>query len=260
MQSWIPSVPGAAIPSIKGTEKALGKQNVTSHMSKAGKPKPTENLLPVPVQQGAVSESCKRKQKKNARIGGGLKVYWANFRKRIGTGTAPSTTSMVGDGSATGSSNTRPTTTTDDEKEEVDEIVVDRTWSEEIKSSVAHSEAGVAASPEKSNGHYQPAETSVDHESLQHYEGFWALSSPLVFIRWRCWPLVREFFTSRFFDQKSEERYQKENWFMRKVCVATKWVPIAHPIPIAYCAVVFRVLHYQLGSRMCLHRPSLGSH
>jgi len=226
------------MPSINGAEEALDKQNVPSYMSKAGKPNPVENLLPVPVQQGAGSESCKRKQK-NARIGGGLKVYWANFRKRIGTGTAPSTTSMVGDGSATGSSNTRPATTTDDEKEEVDEIVVDRAWSEEIKSSVAHSEAGVVASPEKSNGHYQPAETSVDHESLQHYEGFWALSSPLVFIRWRCWPLVKEFFTSRFFDQKAEERYQKENWFMRK--------------PVALWSSVFFIINWVLGCAFIAH-------
>jgi osomolarity two-component system sensor histidine kinase SLN1 len=244
------------MPSIKGEEEALGKQNVASYMPKAGKPNPAENLLPVPVQQGAGSDSCKRKQKKNARIGGGLKVYWANFRKRIGTGTAPSTTSMVGDGSATGSSNTRPATTTDDEKEEVDEIVVDRTWSEEIKSSVAHSEAGMAASPEKSNGHHQPAETSVDHESLQHYEGFWALSSPLVFIRWRCWPLVMEFFASRFFDQKSEERYQKENWFMRKVCVWQRsGFPslILSPQPIALWSSVFFIINWVLGCAFIAH-------
>ena len=218
MQSWIPSVPDAVMPSIKGMEEELAKHNGSSHMSKTLNPDPAENLLPVPVQQGAGSESGKRKQKKNARIGGGLRVYWASFRKRIGTGTAPSTTSMVGDGSATGSSHTRPTTTIYDEKEEVDEVVVDRTWSEEIKTSTAHSEAGVA-SPEKSNGHHQTAETSLDHESFQHYEGFWALSSALVFIRWRLWPMVNEFFSSRFFDQKSEEQYQKENWFLRKVCV-----------------------------------------
>jgi len=42
--------------------------------------------------------------------------------------------------------------------------------------------------------------------------------------------------------------------------VATKKVPIAYPVSIACCAVVFRVLHYQLGSGMCLHRPSPGSH
>src|SRR6266481_293599 len=101
MQSWIPSVPDAVMPSIKGVEEEFTKHNGSSHMSKTLNPDPAENLLPVPVQQGAGSEFGKRKQKKNARIGGGLRVYWANFRKRIGTGTAPSTTSMVGDGSAT---------------------------------------------------------------------------------------------------------------------------------------------------------------
>jgi hypothetical protein len=123
---------------------------------------------------------------------------------------------MIGEGSTAGSVNTRPTTATDDEKEEVDEIVVDRTWSEEIKSSVAHSDAGAAASPEKSNGH-QHANTSLDYDSLEQNEGKSAMWSLLVFIRWRFWPKVMEFFTCRFVDAKSEERYQKENWFLRKV-------------------------------------------
>jgi osomolarity two-component system sensor histidine kinase SLN1 len=208
--------------SIKGAEAvgmpnlhngSTNKQNGSFNMSKLVTPIPAE-ILPVPVQHGV------RKQKKTARIGGGLKVHWANFRKRIGTGTAPSTSSMVGDSSAAGSSQNRPhaTTTTDEETGEVDEIVVDRTWSEEIKSSVAHSEAEARASPEKSNSH-QPPETTLDHESMDHYDGFWGLWSPLVFIRWRLWPMALEFFTCRFFDEKSEEHYRKENWFMRKVCV-----------------------------------------
>jgi osomolarity two-component system, sensor histidine kinase SLN1 len=205
------------MPSIKAAEEEPGSFD----MSKPVTSSPAKNILPVPVQQGA--ESNKRKRKKNARIGGGLGVYWAHLRKRIGTGTAPSTTSMVGDGSgsAGGSSNTRPATTVEDEREEVDEIVVDRTWSEELKSSVAHSDAGAAASPEKSNGHQPTQNTSMDHDSFEHHDGFWALWSPLDFLRWRLWPMVIQFFTSRFFDPKSEERYQKENWFMRKVCKHT---------------------------------------
>jgi len=226
--------------------------NGSSAMSKALTPSPPQNLLPVPVQQGAGSVSSKRRQKKNARIGGGFKVHWANLRKRIATGTAPSTSSMVGESTAAGSSITRPPTmATDDEKEEVDEVVVDRTWSEEIKSSVVHSEAGVVPSPEKSNSH-QPVDNSMDHDSLEHYGGFWALSSPLVFIRWRLWPMVMEFFTSRFFDEKSEEHYRKENWFMRKVCVYFIWWQSSLIDPLACCVMVFYIPHHQLGSGMCI--------
>ena len=208
------SIKGAEVVGMSSlTNGITNQQNGSSTMSKPVTPHPPEDVLPAPVQQGADSE---RKHKKTARIGGGLRVHWVSLRKRIGTATAPSTSeSMIGDSSAAGSSNThsRPP---DDESEEVDEIVVDRTWSEEIKSSVAQSEVGAAASPEKSNSH-QPADNSLDHDSLEHYEGFWASSSPLVFLRWRLWPMVTEFFTGKLFDEKAEDHYRNENWFVRKV-------------------------------------------
>lgn len=182
--------------------------NDTSNMT----PIPPDNLLPAPVQQNtAASATGGRKQKKSARIGGGLKVHWVKLKKRIGTGTAPSTSSMIGESSGTGSSQRQQTT--DDEKDEVDEVIVDRTWSEDI--SVAHSDAG--PSPEKSNSH-QHAGTSLEHESVDHIEGFRGLWTPLIFLRWRLWPLVWDFFTSRFVDEKAEQYYRKENWFIRKVC------------------------------------------
>lgn len=229
MVFWTRSLSGATASSSKWSEEVgmptLRKDSsdlhhASSEMSSAPVTSiPPENLLPVPVIQGTGSATGKGKTaKKSARIGTprgrGLSVHWATFKKRIGTGTAPSTSSMIGgDSSAADSTNRRPTM--DEEKEDVDEVVVDRTWSEEIKSSVAHSEAGV--SPEKSNSH-PPAGTSIiDHDSFEHVEGFWAIWSPLVLIRWRLWPMLMEFFTSRFFDDKAEEHYRKENWFMRKV-------------------------------------------
>lgn len=177
-------------------------------------PTPPGNLLPEPVQQKAAP---RRRQKKSARISGGLTVHWLNLKKRIGTGsgTAPSTSSMVGESSAAESSHRQPTT--DDEKDEVDEVIVDRVWSEDLRSSVAHSDAGVGRSPEKSNSH-QPPGTSLDHESADHIGGFWGLWTPLVILRWRLWPVLWDFFTCRFIDQKSEEHYRRENWFIRKVC------------------------------------------
>lgn len=177
-------------------------------------PVPPGNLLPGPVQQNTAS---RRKQKKSARIGGGgLTVHWVNLKKRIGTGsgTAPSTSSMVGESSGTESNHRQPTT--DNEKDEVDEVIVDRAWSEDLKSSVARSDADAGASPEKSNSH-QPPGTSLEHESIDHIDGFWGLWTPLIILRWRLWPVVWDFFTCRFIDEKSEEHYRKENWFIRKV-------------------------------------------
>lgn len=179
---------------------------------------PPEYLLPVPVIQGPGLTIGKGKTtNKSARIGAprgrGLPAHWATFKKRFGTSTAPSTSSMIG-GDSSAEDSTHPRPAMDDEKEDVDEVIVDRIWSEEIKSSVAHSDIG--GSPEKSNSHL-PAGTSINHDSSEHVEGFWAVWSPWVFIRWRLWPMLMEFFTSRFSDVKAEAHYRKENWFMRKV-------------------------------------------
>lgn len=179
---------------------------------------PPDPLLPAPilyrVRTTTSVNSRQRKQKKNARISGGLRVHWASFKKRIGTVTAPSTSSVMGESSAAGSYHRKQPAEDDDDNDEVDEVVVDRTWTEEIKSSVAHSEAG--ASPEKSDGLRQPG-TSVDHESIEHHSGFWGLWTPLLVLRWRIYPFIVDFFTSSYFDPNAEQHYLKENWFMRKV-------------------------------------------
>ncbi len=90
-----------------------------------------------------------------------------------------------------------------EQTDQVDEVVVDRTWTEDIKSSVSHSEHG--AIPEKSGGSNQK-EANSDHESVV-YGGIWNTSTPLGILRWRAWPFVMEIFSSRFIDEKSEVHY-----------------------------------------------------
>lgn len=96
---------------------------------------------------------------------------------------------------------------------EVNEVVVDRVWSEEIKSSVSHSEQG--ATPEKSGSCHPIGPSASDHDSL-HNEGFWYLSSHLVILRWRAWPVIVKFFSSSFADENFEQHYALENWFIKK--------------------------------------------
>jgi osomolarity two-component system, sensor histidine kinase SLN1 len=196
--------------------------------------------LPVPV-QSAMSTSSRRKTKKSARIdqgGGGpgpaLRVHWARFKKRIGTGTAPSSSSEVGDSAYTGGSSViggrggmqgEDGGGEDDSKRgPVDEVVVDRSWFDEIKSSVvSQSEqdptketgtgggGGGASAP---NG----GTNTTDHDSMPpHPEGFWAWNMCTVMIRYRLWPSVMDFFSLRFIDEQSENHYRKETWFMQKV-------------------------------------------
>ncbi|KAJ3504573.1 hypothetical protein NLJ89_g7867 [Agrocybe chaxingu] len=146
-----------------------------------------------------------------ARVGG-LTVHWARFKKRIGTGTAPSSSSHIGD-SAVETGYSRRMEMAPEANDVVDEVVVDRVWTEEIKSSVTHSDNG--ASPEKSGGSHQQNHGASDHGSL-NYEGRWRWWTPFAIIRYRTWPLLMEIFSSRFVDEKSEQHYAQEHWFMKK--------------------------------------------
>ncbi|KAH8995058.1 hypothetical protein EDB86DRAFT_2804879 [Lactarius hatsudake] len=169
---------------------------------------------PVVLPPTAVTVSTTpRRQKKTIRINGAhrVRVHWGRFRRRLGTDASLSTPSLVADSAAANhidfieSDNHSP----DEDNAEVDEVVVDRNWSDDTKSSVSLSEQNI--SPEKSGGH------SADHDSVTvHTGGFWRLCMPLIVLRWRVFPAVVNFFSPKFPNEKSELHYIKENWFMRK--------------------------------------------
>jgi hypothetical protein len=192
---------------------------------------------------GGLMVNPTRGPKRSPHFAGGLRERWASFVKRMGSGTAPSTSSIldvsrnsiqtcIGDDrssfifrpqTSNGDSslqlhriNKRP----EDEREEpqeVDEIVVDRKWSEDIKTSTVPSDHGGGVSPEKSAGQSnQPGSTDRESTSGQA-QGLWAHSMILIVLRYRIWPAVTEFFFPRFLDEKSEAHYRKELWFYRKV-------------------------------------------
>ncbi|EIN11065.1 hypothetical protein PUNSTDRAFT_125617 [Punctularia strigosozonata HHB-11173 SS5] len=175
--------------------------------------------LPVPVQ------SASAVKKKSARIldGSGPSTPWTRFkRRRLGTGTAPSTSSLR-DESGTGTESLARVRThvadpdTEPEDDAVDEVVVDREWLHEIMTSVVSpSESGAALGAAPHGG--APGGTTVtDAESdAYHTHGLWGCCSPLVILRYRVWPAIFDFFCLRFHDDKSETQYKKENWFMRK--------------------------------------------
>ena len=87
---------------------------------------------------------------------------------------------------------------------EVDEVVVDREWGGDIRSSV-HSEHG--GSPDKSresNPGMGYGGTNTDRDSVAiHADGFWGSWMPLVYLRYRLWPIVYAFFATHFMDEKS---------------------------------------------------------
>ncbi|KAI0923514.1 hypothetical protein AcV5_009035 [Taiwanofungus camphoratus] len=174
--------------------------------------------LPTPITQPSDFSGRRGKQKKSARVTRGLRIHWDTFKRKLGTGTAPSTSSALepdesGDSYSNG--RTRTDVQAEESDEHVDEVIVDRQWSDEIKSSsITHSEHG--GTPEKSGSNH-PNGTNTDRESLAlHPEGFWSLCLPLVVLRWRLWPFIHGFFWNHFVDEKSEMHYNKENWFLRK--------------------------------------------
>jgi hypothetical protein len=137
-----------------------------------------------------------------------LKVHWIEFKKKLGTGTAPSTSSLHDDSTA-GSIHGREQVPGQPE-DEVDEVVIDREWMEDRKTTTK------SESAHPFNDNRPPGGTNTDRESFAVVEGFWARSTVLIALRWRLWPAMLSFFRPRFMDAKSEAQYSKESWFYRK--------------------------------------------
>jgi hypothetical protein len=172
--------------------------------SNTGMPTPepsthVDESLPIPVVQNRNAPSSIRRKRRSARFGG-LALHWARLKKRV-IGTAPSSSSIVGDSAAECSYTLRMEAYL--ESEEVNEVVVDRVWSEDVKTSLTQSELG--PSPERT-GSYPIGPSASDNESV-HYRSFWTLCSYLAVLRWRLWPVIVHFFSSRFADEKSEQHY-----------------------------------------------------
>ncbi|KAJ7117815.1 hypothetical protein C8R44DRAFT_201560 [Mycena epipterygia] len=93
------------------------------------------------------------------------------------------------------------------ESDEVDEVVVDRSWSEDFETETNSDAAETASSRHDA--------TASDAGTLDaHPDGLWALP-PLVFIRGRLWPVFVEFYMPRF-EEADERLYQREVWGQTK--------------------------------------------
>ncbi|KAI0091448.1 hypothetical protein BDY19DRAFT_983786 [Irpex rosettiformis] len=175
--------------------------------------------LPPPVQEAGSQRNGRRKK---TRISLGLRAHFDHFLRKLGSGTAPSTSSAIdestGDSMSYGKSRGTAKADTGDPDGVVDEVVVDREWSGEIKSSVHSGEhGGGEKSGESRNGVGGYGGTSTDRESLAlQVDGFWASNTLLVYLRYRIWPAVYGFFATHVVDEKSEAHYRKESWFLRK--------------------------------------------
>lgn len=182
---------------------------------------PCDKGLPTPVTQRASTSFASRRRKKarieDAARGGRFRVHWDRFLRKIGSGTAPSSSSAFDDSNGEGSTSHRAKAPPQDEEDiPLDEVVVDREWADDVKTcSTTNSEQG--QSPEKSGGSGQLGGTNTDRDSVAvRADGFWGSCLPLIWLRWRLWPFLLGFFCTRFLDERSEDHYNKENWFLRK--------------------------------------------
>lgn len=211
--------------------------------------------LPLPVAQAGTAASAPRKKRKMPRIDH-LRVYWAYLLKHIGA-ESPSTSSAIAEIS---NSQIGPRTDDDPDADEVDEIVVDRDWTEDIESSVTvnHSERPQEKSGCDSHVTHVGTGTSttVSHESsaiLDHDAGL--LRQFLFFLRWEVWPAVYNFFDVQFYDQKTEKQYQKERWFIRKVLYFLKLMATLFTSSSVFSTLVSLIFHRQLGHRSINNCP-----
>jgi osomolarity two-component system, sensor histidine kinase SLN1 len=157
----------------------------------ASPPPPTGGgLLPAPATSRP--DSTRRKESRTVTLAGrrGLRVHWARFKRRLGEGTAPSESSVLEQSTGAGSSVRRSGPAAESAEDDgVDEVVVDRTWAEEMRSSCP-SDHGQNP-PKSGNSHSQSQSqqqngTNTDHDSdaLRLAEGFWGCCSFLIIIRW----------------------------------------------------------------------------
>lgn len=201
----------------------------------------TTALLPPPVTDDSSSPTKRSKSKKNARVTTDLRLHWEKFRRRFAAASAPSTSSQIDDSTSesnTLSKSTQPNPTPlDDPDDLLDEVIVDREWSNDIKSSSNHSDHG--PSPDKSGGSNHLPGTNTDHESFTlHLDGFWAKAPFLIYLRWRLWPAISSFFLQQFVDQKSEAHYTKENWFLRKVSSSSPFLLLSPHLSLEFGTMV----------------------
>jgi len=171
---------------------------------------PTEPvLLPIPATTKLDPSAATSKRRRLSWFPRSLRVHWTEFKKRLATGTAPSTSSLYDDGTSASIHGKEPVP--GQPEDEVDEVVVDREWTEDTRKTTTKSESAHPFGDSR-----QPGGTNTDRESFAAVEGFWARSTILIILRWRLWPAILDFFRPRFVDSKSEAQYNKESWFYRK--------------------------------------------
>lgn len=154
-----------------------------------------------------------------------LRVHWARFKQRLGTGSAPSESLL--DGTGTGASSTSsggaikhgyvvPVEDEQDEAMEVDQIVVDNDLGTTVPSETSEAEAEAphthtTSEEKRPEGRSHTTSFMSDAGHTLHY--LWDHNFVFSFFRWTLWPLLYHFFSMQFGDLKMEHEFRKESWW-----------------------------------------------
>jgi osomolarity two-component system, sensor histidine kinase SLN1 len=185
-------------------------------------------VLPAPVLQSlpeGSNRSCKKQTRFQENTKSRLKSMWQHVLGKFNTSPIPpsSDADTGADDSDTGDyydtwwgSNKRGMALA--EAEEIDEVVVDREWSDGLKSYSSSDQGGDKVRNFSAANDPSVLSPVAEGESETiHTEGLARATGLRTFIRWRIWPAVYDFFDTQFVNQHSEELYKRENWHLRKV-------------------------------------------
>lgn len=213
--------------SSSSVEKTIALANIPGSSTARTDFVDAEPGLPPPVLH---RPARKRTSEKKLRIGresvaitDRMRLHLARFLRKVGNGTAPSSSSVIDDTTSESTAHHcqgRSHAQDGDPDGLLDEVVVDREWGEELQKTTSATHSDHGGTPEKGGGSNHHGGTSTDRDSITahvHANPFWASCTVLAYLRWRMWPGIITFFWTSFVDEHSEQRYKKENWFLRKV-------------------------------------------
>ncbi|PFH50297.1 hypothetical protein AMATHDRAFT_61349 [Amanita thiersii Skay4041] len=175
-----------------------------------------EDSLPFPAIQNVPGKvSPRRYTPSRPKYWNGLRTHWSRFIKQIESGANPSNSSsifleesLVADECVSESGDND---TPQQEGDEVNQVVVDRSWTDD-ESSASQSEQPI--NPEKFDVLHFPCDPSDDHHDHMPASRWntWTLGN----VRWRIWLGTVKFFCTNYADERLEHLYAQESWFLKK--------------------------------------------
>lgn len=200
-----------ALPGARDSEPCPPNANDETKIASTSTASPVPGL-PFPVLQKLQKPSAARQRHAGAAVWiKSMSTPWNRFGRFVGRKLSVSSfsrTSYGGDDLG----DVLSSRMSDDDDEtcgEVDEVVVDRSWADELESDAS------SILDEAGSQHSTATSASWLHLPTPR-GGFWARNRYLMLLRFKIWHPLWEFLSPRFEDDETEAQYQKEVWAQSK--------------------------------------------